>query len=148
MPYRREMARTADHVRRIGSTVLQAVVTGSWTAAGELPPGKRRVVRAATVAAGTAISWVISPPEDRPAPGTEKSGPPEPEAKHSNAAALAATVLAVGVIVGTRVLEKRWRERLRRAGHPHPHRALGLRLGLLSVAGSVAANVVTAYTKK
>ncbi|MGW4948176.1 hypothetical protein ACWEOZ_42040 [Actinoplanes sp. NPDC004185] len=41
---------------------------------------------------------------------------------------------SVGAAVAGRRLERRWLARLVRRGHPHPHRALGLRMaGLYAV---------------
>lgn len=156
--YRRVMANAANHPRVIGNLVLQALVSGLWVAAGELPAGKRRLARAATVVTGTSIGVLITPPQERPVtwtreggvewlPGVDKDLDKAPEPEGSNAAALVAMAVAAGVYVGGRVLERRWLESLRRAGHPHPHRALGVRMGLVSVAGSLGARAVTAYTR-
>lgn len=155
--YRRTMANSVDHFRAIGSVALQAVISGAWVAAGELPAAKRRLARAATMVSGTSVSLLIAPPQDRLVtwtreggfewmPGVDKDVDKVPQPARSNAAALVAMTVAAGIYVGGRVLEKRWLESLRRAGHPHPHRALGLRMGLLSVAGSLGARAVTAYT--
>jgi hypothetical protein len=42
-----------------------------------------------------------------------------------------------------RQLEKRWLARLIRQGHPHPHRALGLRMAAVWAAASLPARLLT-----
>ncbi|MEV6494695.1 hypothetical protein AB0M20_39650, partial [Actinoplanes sp. NPDC051633] len=45
-----------------------------------------------------------------------------------------ATLLGIGSMIGRRHLEKRWLAALQESGHPHPYRALGVRMGLVATA--------------
>ena len=56
----------------------------------------------------------------------------------------AALVYSLAMIVGSRRLERRWLAGLVRDGHPHPHRALAIRMGLLTMAGSLPSGLVDA----
>jgi hypothetical protein len=42
-----------------------------------------------------------------------------------------AVAASAGAAVASRQLERRWLARLTRHGHPHPHRALGVRMAAL-----------------
>ncbi len=54
------------------------------------------------------------------------------------------TAASAGVAMAGRQLEKRWLARLIRQGHPHPHRALGLRMAAVWAAASLPARLMTA----
>lgn len=62
---------------------------------------------------------------------------PEPMDPRRLAVTLVLGGLSIGMLVSRRHLEKRWLARLEANGHEHPHRALALRLGLLSVAATL-----------
>jgi hypothetical protein len=146
------MAEASAYLRVIGSTVLQGLSTGGWVAAGELPAGKRRALRAGIAVASTAVGWVTVPEDERPDfkkitnpdPDAE---PDRPRAERRMTASLAATGLAVGVYLGGRMLEKRWLTGLQRGGHPHPYRALGLRIGVLTAASALPARLLEVRRK-
>jgi hypothetical protein len=57
---------------------------------------------------------------------------PRPLDRKRVALVIAAGALGVGAMVGRRRLENRWLDKLARDGHPHPHRALAVRMGLVS----------------
>ena len=149
------------HLRALAETGLDVAAVGAWVAAAELRPARRRVARGALVAllaavaipefragrlvvdaAGTAVpdagSGLPSVDAGIRLPADELSAA-DPAARRrvvlTGAAALTAAVAAsAGVAVGGRRLERRWLARLHRNGHPHPHRALGLRMaGLYAV---------------
>jgi hypothetical protein len=75
-----------------------------------------------------------------------------PVGRRATAAQVAAAVAVLGVItaasagvaVAGRRLERRWLARLIRQGHPHPHRALGLRMAAVWAAASLPARLYTA----
>jgi hypothetical protein len=114
-----------------------------------------------------AVGWVTSPKEpdefeeldpepaelvvgDHPFPVSEP--PPaaedEPEFtfdKRKAALGLAMLGLTVAAVVGRRSLEKRWLARLIRNGHPHPTRALAVRVGAVEFAGQLALQVADAH---
>lgn len=58
--------------------------------------------------------------------------------KRKAALGAAVVALSVGAMVGRRQLEKRWLARLTRNGHPHPTRALAVRMGAVEFAGALA----------
>lgn len=128
------------YVRSAGSSALQGLSTGLWVAAGELSPGRRRLARlgvvAVTAAAFSAGSQVAPPPEQQ----DEERERPSFD-KRSLIVLGAGLACAVAGTVGGRLLERRWLARLERKGHPHPHRALGLRLGAISGATALAGDV-------
>ncbi|MEU4558659.1 hypothetical protein AB0F72_09715 [Actinoplanes sp. NPDC023936] len=138
---------------------MQAVLSSTWIAARELSPAKRRIARAGTVAAVAAVGWVAAPkdsPDDqvelavgeRPylvAEGAVASGGASPDSGSEAAfdkrkAALAVGAIGIGVaaMVGRRQLEKRWLAKLTRNGHPHPTRALAVRMAGVEFAGQLA----------
>jgi hypothetical protein len=60
----------------------------------------------------------------------------------------ASIAVGLGMIVGRRQVEKRWLAALTRAGHPLPHRALGVRMGLLSFAGTLPGRLVKVHERR
>lgn len=91
-------------------------------------------------------------PDGSPAP---RAGSDEPTAgeQHAPARDLTASQIvavcvgltaAAAVAVGGVRLEKRWLARLTRKGHTHPHRALAVRTGALSLAMSLFSRLVEA----
>jgi hypothetical protein len=54
----------------------------------------------------------------------------------------AAVAVSVGVAMAGRQLERRWLARLTRQGHPHPHRALALRMAGLYAALTVPSRLI------
>ncbi|WP_306204286.1 hypothetical protein [Actinoplanes sp. RD1] len=52
-----------------------------------------------------------------------------------------AFAISGGAIVGRRFLERRWLARLERKGHPHPYRALGVRMGAISGATALVSGL-------
>ncbi|WP_305785091.1 hypothetical protein [Symbioplanes lichenis] len=52
-----------------------------------------------------------------------------------------AFAISGGAIVGRRFLERRWLARLERQGHPHPYRALGVRMGAISGASALVSGL-------
>jgi hypothetical protein len=138
----------------VGSAVAQSLLTGAWVASGELPRSKRRAVRGAATAAVVVSGWYASAKDDREISytvgeglvirtpdGTEVRRPVRPR---SAIATGATAVFGLGMIVGRRELEKRWLARLQRNGHHHPHRALALRMGLLTLAGALPGRLIAA----
>lgn len=138
--------------RAVAKAALQAVSGGLWIAAAELSPARRRLARLTTVTAMTAVVWAASPKEesgrddeivlaDRPFAVTDP--PPagaeqEPEFvfdKRKAIAAAGAIGLSTAAFVGRRRLEKRWLARLTGDGHPHPTRALAVRMAAVEFAG-------------
>jgi hypothetical protein len=143
-------------VRTVGSSVAQGLMTGVWIAAGELPAGRRRAARFAASAAVAVVGWHSSAKSDRDTAksdgDTAKFGrdtartvsddgvtvqhsvdeAPRPLDRKRVALVIAAGALGVGAMVGRRRLENRWLDKLARDGHPHPHRALAVRMGLVS----------------
>jgi hypothetical protein len=120
---------------------LQAALTSAWIAARELSPARRRATRAGIVAAVGAVAYAVSPdPAEgerelvvgkRPTLVAEGGPVVDPEFTFDKRkAVLAAAVLGVSAatIYGRRQLEKRWLARLTRSGHPHPTRALAVRM--------------------
>lgn len=131
------------YVRAIGSALAQGALTASWVAAGELPARQRRLARAGAVASIAAVGWFSSASDERSIDWTVGEGvtvkaapddTPQPMDPRRLAVSLALGGLSIGMLVGRHRLEKRWLARLEEKGHEHPHRALALRLGLLSVA--------------
>ncbi|GAB2591805.1 hypothetical protein Aab01nite_38520 [Paractinoplanes abujensis] len=51
-----------SYPRALALAALQAALSGSWIAAGELTPARRRLARLGAVAVTTGIGYVISPP--------------------------------------------------------------------------------------
>ena len=149
-------------VNAVGSAVGQGVVTGVWIAAGGLPAGRRRALRAATTAAIVAIGVAGSAKAVRGAIGSARdaeSGSGSAAGRVGGAESGAAdaagrggegpdrkrVALTVGLgavsvasLVGRRRVERLWLARLVRNGHSHPHVALGVRMGLISAGLALA----------
>jgi hypothetical protein len=135
---------------------LEAVYAGVWVAAGELPTGKRRVARVALMAATAAVGAVKerSDPADQSEQAAEDKASPAEKARDraqsmtdedkrrlAKKVILAATTGPV-LAVGRRQLRKRWLTRL--SGHPHPQRALAVRMAALTFVISLARHALTA----
>ncbi|WP_430784668.1 hypothetical protein [Actinoplanes sp. G11-F43] len=147
------MAASLPYLRIVGTAALQAGMSGIWVAVRDLSPARRRLARAGTVAALTAVSFVMTPDETsaddideielsaQPFPVSD----PPPAAEEGftvgkKEAALLAGVaaLSIAAIVGRHQLEKRWLARLRRNNHANPTRALAVRMAGLDFAGTLA----------
>ncbi|MEV4276920.1 hypothetical protein [Actinoplanes xinjiangensis] len=154
---------SVSYGRAAAVAALQAALSSTWIAARELSPAKRRLARLGTTAAVAAIGYVTSPKEpdgqsdgepgdlvvaDRPFPVSEPPVPeeaPEPAFdKRKAVVGLAMIGLTVAAVVGRRTVEKRWLARLTRNGHPHPTRALAVRIGAIEFAGQFALQVAEA----
>ena len=131
------------YVRAIGSALAQGALTATWIAARELPTRQRRLVRAGATVSIAAVGWFSSASDERSIDWTAGEGvtvkatpddTPQPLDARRVAVSLMLGGLSIGMLVGRRQLEKRWLARLEEKGHEHPHRALALRLGLLTVA--------------
>ncbi|MFI7597217.1 hypothetical protein [Actinoplanes sp. NPDC049681] len=150
------------YVRAVGAAALQGLLTGVWVAAGELPPAKRRLSRAGAVITLSAVASIgdrtfpdearAVPPQPRdlsPDPralgGGAGEAPPRPISKARLAATGVGVAVSVATMIGGRRLQKRWLAALARDGHAHPHRALGLRLGLISFAGTLPRQLIRVH---
>lgn len=71
--------------------------------------------------------------------------PPRPISRARLAATGAAVAVSVATMVGGRKLQKRWLGALERDGHAHPHRALGVRMGLISFAGTLSQRLIRVH---
>lgn len=138
----------STYPRAVLAAALQGLLSGAWVAAGELPVRERRLVRAGSVLSLSAVASVGARGEsgepDEPEPTAEQYAASDVD-KRKLAFAAAAIGLSVGLMVGRRQLEKRWLAALARAGHPHPHRALALRMGLLTFAGTLPSRLVKVH---
>jgi hypothetical protein len=175
------------YVSAVSSSVLQGLFAAGWYAAGSLPPGERRVLRAGAAAmAGFAVVPILrqqkpaveergqEPAVKKAEPGMVVSRDPEVAARmeaemrpivrtedwkpalrdafgevtakcrRNPVLTSAALVYSLAMIVGSRRLERRWLAGLVRDGHPHPHRALAIRMGLLTMVGSLPSSLVDA----
>ena len=122
--------------RRIARGALAAV-----TAAVAIPGARAGLSTAADTAepatpgAGSKLPFVdvgIKLPADEPSEADTSSRRRAVLAGAVGAAVLTTAVAAsVGGAVAGRRLERRWLARLARHGHPHPHRALGVRMAAL-----------------
>ena len=149
------------YLRVLAETALDVASVGAWIAAAELPPARRRLARGAlaTVTAAVAIPGLRAAraAADATGPATPSTGSglpfvdagiklpvdepsdadtsPRRRAVLVGAVGVAALTTAVAVSVGGaaagRQLERRWLARLTRHGHPHPHRALAVRMAAL-----------------
>lgn len=134
----------------VAESTAHAALTGAWTAAGELPAAKRRLARSAVIATVALVAVTTGdrpeardvPPAPAEGPGDAATGAPTgpPPGRLVTTAALG---LSAAVYLGSRRLEKRWLAGLVRSGHPHPHRALGVRLAALSLMTSLAARLLS-----
>ena len=149
------------YLRVLADTALDAASIGAWIAAAELPPMRRRLARGglAAVTAAVAIPGfrAARASDDSTGPAAPSTGSELPfveagiklpvdepsdadtsmhrRAVLVGAVGVAALTTAVAVSVGGaaagRQLERRWLARLTRHGHPHPHRALAVRIASL-----------------
>lgn len=138
----------------VGSAAAQGLLTAVWIASRELPPAYRRLARFGAGASVAVTGWYSSARDERVTSYTLGEGmtqranedaPPQPVDRRRMAVVAVASAVSVGALVGRRHLEKRWLARLQRNGHQHPHRALALRMGLLSVALTLPGKVMTVY---
>jgi hypothetical protein len=135
----------SSYPRAVLTAALQGLLTGAWVAAGELPAGKRRLVRAGSVLSLSAVAAIGEPDDaDAPEPSAEQYANWDVD-KRKLAVTAVSLGVAVGFAVGRRRLEKRWLAALVRDGHPYPHRALALRMGLLSFAGTLPGRLVKVH---
>jgi hypothetical protein len=147
------------YLRALAEAGLDVGSVGAWVAAGELSPARRRLARGALVAVNVAVAIPgvrairadvagagepvipgarsglpfvdagIRIPAGEPAGGGTSAGR---RAVQAGAVVLATGgAVSVGVAAAGRRLERRWLARLARHGHPHPHRALGVRMAAL-----------------
>ena len=135
----------SSYVRAVSMSALQGLLTASWIAAGELSTARRRVARVSAVAALSAVASIGDRSEPEQPEPAGKDGDTVAEAKAATRS-LALTAVVVGgsiaMIVGRRRFERRWLEALARDGHTHPHRALAIRMGLLSVAATLPGRLI------
>ena len=149
------------YLRALTETALDVASVGAWIAAAELPPTRRRLARGALAAATAAVAIpgfrAARAAADTVGPATPgaRSGlpvvdagiklpvdePSDPDTSPRRRAVLAGAVgvavlitavtASVGGAAAGRQLERRWLARLNRHGHPHPHRALAVRMAAL-----------------
>ena len=146
-PYRRTMEPT--YPRAVLASALQAVLTAVWVAADELPAPRRRLARAGSVLTLSALASVgdRGDPDDPVRARTAQEYGAEFSGR--NLVLTAASVgVAVGLAVGRRQFEQRWLAALTRGGHPHPHRVLAVRMGLISFAGTAPGRLVRVYERR
>jgi hypothetical protein len=152
---------SVSYQRAIAVAALQAALSSAWIAARELSPARRRLARFGTVAVVAAVGYVTAPKEPETEPGEivvaadpfPVSDPQpvegdEPEFtfdKRKAAVGIALLGLSAAALVGRRRLEKRWLARLTRNGHPHPTRALALRMAAVEFTGQLALQVAEAH---
>jgi hypothetical protein len=155
----------------VAGSAGDAVMAGVWLAAGELTPGRRRLARAGLMFAMAALGFGLSSPEDEldgaasddeSADSAETAGemadeavdepddptetePPGVSPLVTTAVATAGGGLAMAIMVGSSVLQKRWLERLHQSGHPHPHRALAVRVAVLSFVGTLPGRLLEVH---
>ncbi|WP_212987044.1 hypothetical protein [Actinoplanes auranticolor] len=160
------------YLRTLADAGLDVASVGAWIAAAELPPARRRLARGAVAAitATVAIPGIravrSAAGADEPAVPGAGSGlpyvdvgiqlpaddPSEDDPSRRRRAVLAGAVgvgvlttavaASVGVALAGRQLERRWLARLTRHGHPHPHRALALRMAGLYAALTVPSRLI------
>jgi hypothetical protein len=132
----------------VGPAALQGLVSAAWVAAEELPAGARRLAR---LGLSLAVAAIGAATPDRDGDEGPRRPPPPPRAEppvtpaRVAAAALLVPALTVGPVLLRQRLERRWLGQLTRSGHPHPHRVIALRIGLLSMAGTLASDLAKAY---
>ncbi|MFI5932888.1 hypothetical protein [Actinoplanes sp. NPDC051494] len=121
-------------VREVGSAALQGLLTGLWVAAGELPTARRRLARTGATlglsAVGSIRDWAFADEGKKP----ERQ---DIDGRRKLVVTGVVTAVGIGVMVGRKQVENRWLARLERDGHAYPHRALGVRMGALSFAGTL-----------
>jgi hypothetical protein len=84
----------------------------------------------------------IPTPADAPTPTPADATPVD---ARKVAVTLVLGVVSIGTTIGRRRLEKRWLARLEANGHEHPHRALAVRMGLLSAAVTLPGRLYAAH---
>ncbi len=159
------------YVRALADSGFDVASVGAWVAAAELSPARRRLARGALAAVTVAVAIpgvraarsAAADTAEPVAPGARSGLPfvdagirlPADELSEAGTptrrrAVLVAGVLttAVAVSVGAaaagRQLERRWLARLARNGHPHPHRALAVRMAGLYAVMVVPSRLFTA----
>ncbi len=136
--------RGRGYAAAIGPAALQGLVSAGWVAAEELPAGARRLVRLGLSLALAAVGAALrdrAEDEGPPAPQQPPRADPAVTPARATAAALLVPALSLGPVLLRQRLEKRWLGQLTRGGHPHPHRVVALRIGLLSMAGTLASDL-------
>ncbi|MCO8277780.1 hypothetical protein M1L60_45135 [Actinoplanes sp. TRM 88003] len=140
------------YLRALVEAGLDVASAAGWIAAAELPPARRRLARTA-LAAAIAATTIPGLRADRSAAVTPTDSPRLPyvdvgirlpaaeppdndgssrrRAVAVGTALTAAAAVTVGTTMASRYLERRWLARLTRNGHPHPHRALAIRVAAL-----------------
>jgi len=149
----------------VATTALEAAATGVWVMAGELPTGKRRLVRVGLAATMAGVGFRLSrlaPDDDKDDEDEDEDGPltDEPQAELAQeypspgetgptrlnpGYTAAAGGIAIAIMIGSSVLRKRWLVGLDRSGHAHPHRVLALRVAALSFAGMLPARLIEVH---
>ncbi len=142
----------------VANAGLDGLMTVVWVAAGELSPMGRRGVRLGVTTAVAAVGYVTTkdksePPaaaEDEPQPPAGDDGEPAvpPFDKRKMAVTAALLAVSVGTMVGRRRLERRWTARLAEQGHPHPTRALAVRLGALAFGAGLLRQLAEAPARR
>ncbi|MBM2623219.1 hypothetical protein JIG36_47760 [Actinoplanes sp. LDG1-06] len=74
---------SVSYPRALAMAALQAALSGTWIAAGELSPVRRRLARAGSVVTVAAIGYIVSPPADRSAESPVSLRLVAPSAEHS-----------------------------------------------------------------
>ncbi|WP_229071004.1 hypothetical protein [Actinoplanes sp. DH11] len=147
---------SASYPRAVATAALQAALSSTWIVARELSPAKRRLARAGTVAAVLTAGYLTAPSTEEsdaeaevdlvvganPFPAAEGAvrddAPQVPFDKRKALIGAGVVALSVAAIAGRRQLEKRWLARLTQNGHPHPTRALAVRIAGLEFAVQLA----------
>ncbi|MEU4619976.1 hypothetical protein AB0G04_08340 [Actinoplanes sp. NPDC023801] len=146
---------SVSYPRAVATAALQACFSGTWIAARELSPARRRLTRLGAVAAVAALGYAVAPDQPEPEPElvvadkpylvTEPPAPAaEPQVPFDKRKAIigAAVVgLSVATLVGRHQLEKRWLARLTRNGHRHPTRGLAVRMASIEFATTLVLQV-------
>ena len=127
--------------RAVLSAALQGLLSGAWIAAGELPAAQRRLLRAGSVLVLSAAAFAVGGDGDD---GDQADQPRElGPARVAVSAGLVGA--SVGAVIGRRRFERYWLAKLARDGHPHPHRVLAVRMGLVSFAGTLPGRLVKVH---
>jgi hypothetical protein len=137
------------YARVVAETGFESACTGAWVGVAGLPAGKRRLARAGIFAASLAVGAAAYRSERRqqaPEPVLEL----ELAVRELSPLQVAVTATALGgsvaLTLGSRVLQKRWVDRLVRQGHARPHRALGVRVAAIAFAASLPARLIDAHS--
>jgi hypothetical protein len=151
-------------IRTVSETVVEAVAVGAWVAAGELRPARRRLARSGVVAGlvataapqlrGAAAQLRDTAEQVRDAvpevaePSDDLTPPDAPKRDARRLAVIGVAVgLSAALALGQRRLEKRWLNSLIPKGYAHPHRALGVRMAALTLAGTLPGRLLEAQQK-